>query len=244
AYSESQIPAGTNEADLYAAWWNCSAWVKLTGTVNAQANTITAQVSHFTNVAVIAPRPAPPPPPPPTPAPAPTPAPPPPPPAPTPVLSIASPAQGATVDAGNIQVTVQVTNFELVPPGALQAGKGHLHYYLDVAIPTDPGKPAVTAAGTYKATPAASATWENVSAGTHTLGVQLVNADHTPLEPPITATITITVRAPQATPPAPPPPAPAPPAPAPAGFNSMWVVIPLAAIIVIVLVIYFVRRSR
>ncbi|MBI2851567.1 MAG: DUF4399 domain-containing protein, partial [Chloroflexi bacterium] len=89
-----------------------------------------------------------------------------------------------------------VSNFELLPPGGAAAvGKGHLHYYMDVTIPTTPGQPAVSAAGTYKATPGTSATWDNVPAGTHTFGVQLVNNDHTPLSPPVTAQITVAAAA-------------------------------------------------
>ena len=141
-----------------------------------------------------APAPAPKPTPAPAPAPAPTPA-PTPAPAAAPTVKITTPAAGATVSAGNVQVSVQVSNFELVPPGANAAGKGHLHYYLDVEIPTTPGKGAVSAPGTYKATPGTTATWDNVTAGSHTFGVQLVNGDHTPLSPPVTAKVTVTVGA-------------------------------------------------
>lgn len=244
-YDESQLPAGAVEADLYAAFWDGSAWVKLESTVNAQTNTVVARVPHFTNVAVVAPQPAPPPPPAPAPepTPAPEPVPPPPPPAAAaPTLAITSPSAGATVDAGNIVVTVQVSDFQLEPPGPVAAGKGHLHYYMDVEIPTEPGKPAVSAPGTYKASPGTSATWENVPAGTHTFGAQLVNGDHTPLGPPITATITVTVRAAEVTAPPPPPATPAPETP-PAGINWWWVIVPVAAVIVIFLVILFTRRA-
>ncbi|MBI2848433.1 MAG: DUF4399 domain-containing protein [Chloroflexi bacterium] len=116
--------------------------------------------------------------------------------APAPTLRITKPATGASLTAGNIEVAVQVTNFGLVAPGgAAAAGKGHIHYYLDVTIPTEAGKPAVTAAGTYKASPGATATWENVAAGSHTFSAQLVNNNHTPLSPPVTATVTVTVAA-------------------------------------------------
>jgi mono/diheme cytochrome c family protein len=98
---------------------------------------------------------------------------------------------------------VSVKNFTLkAPGGAKAAGEGHLHYYKDVEIPTAAGKPAVSAPGTYKADPGTTIAWENVTAGTHTFGVQLVNNDHTPLEPPVTATVTVTVQAAATTPPA------------------------------------------
>ena len=38
-----------------------------------------------------------------------------------------------------------------------------------------------------------SHTWKDVSAGRHTLGVQLVNNDDSPLDPPATDTVEITV---------------------------------------------------
>ena len=73
------------------------------------------------------------------------------------------------------------------------AGEGHLHYFLDVAAPTTPGKPAIPAAGsTWAATNSTVYTFQNVTAGTHTLSVELVNNDHTPLNPAVVQTITFT----------------------------------------------------
>ena len=112
-----------------------------------------------------------------------------------PTLDIIAPAAGSIVPAGIVTVSVAVTNLTLVPPALANVpGQGHLHYYLDVAIPTTPGVPAVTAVGTYQATPGTTATWAGVLPGLHTFGVQLVNNDHTPLVPPVTATATVTVQ--------------------------------------------------
>ncbi|MBI4284088.1 MAG: DUF4399 domain-containing protein [Chloroflexi bacterium] len=131
-----------------------------------------------------------------------------------PTLEITQPAAGATLASGNVQVSVKVGNFQIVPPGGASAeGKGHIHYYLDVAIPTVVGKPAISAAGTYKATTETSLTWDNLAAGSHTLGVQLVNNDHTPLSPAVTAQVTITVSAPPEAATTTPPAATAPAAP-------------------------------
>lgn len=69
-----------------------------------------------------------------------------------------------------------------------------MHYYLDVDIPITPRQAAVTAAGTYKSVQTTSVTWNNLSPGKHTLGVQLVHNDHTPLSPPVTAKVTVTVQ--------------------------------------------------
>jgi hypothetical protein len=102
-----------------------------------------------------------------------------------PSIKILEPADGSEVPAGNVTVVVEVNDFELVNKlGQKNAeGEGHIHYYLDAAVPTAPGKPAVTAPGTYVPTANTSFTWQNVSAGMHNISVQLVNNDHTPLEP-------------------------------------------------------------
>ena len=99
--------------------------------------------------------------------------------------------------AGSIQVSVEIMNFNLVSPprSANVAGEGYIHYYLGVDIPTTLGQPAISAPGTYKATTEASAIWDNVEPGPHTFGVQLVNNDHTPLNPPVTAKVTVKVSA-------------------------------------------------
>ncbi len=65
-------------------------------------------------------------------------------------------------------------------------GEGHVIYYLDVTPPITPGKAAVTAPNTYSETADTSYTWPNLAAGSHTLSVQLVNNDGTPLNPPVT----------------------------------------------------------
>jgi plastocyanin len=114
----------------------------------------------------------------------------------TPQLTITQPQNGATLSAGNIAITVQVSDFNLVNKlgQANVAGEGHIHYFLDVTPPTTPNKPATTAPGTYVATTEKTNTWTNVAAGIHTFSAELVNNDHTPLNPPIVSTITVTVQ--------------------------------------------------
>lgn len=107
-------------------------------------------------------------------------------PTPTPSVRIITPADGSMVTTNSVQVSIEALNFT--------AGQGHMHYYLDVDIPTTRGQAAVTAAGTYKSVQTTSVTWNNLSPGKHTLGVQLVNNDHTPLGTPVTAKVTITVQ--------------------------------------------------
>ena len=114
------------------------------------------------------------------------------------VMLISSPQEGSIIQASNIEVSVQVFNFRVSDKLGQDPvpGEGHIHYYLDVAIPTTPGEPAVSAPGTYKADFSTSTVWEEVTPGEHTLGVQLVNNNHTPLDPPVTATVMVTVESP------------------------------------------------
>jgi outer membrane protein assembly factor BamB len=112
-----------------------------------------------------------------------------------PAVKIVSPTEGSSVAAGDITVTAEATNFNFVNKlgQANVAGQGHLHFFLDVDAPTAQGQPAVTGAGTYAAVAASTYTWKNVAAGTHTLSVELVNNNHTPLNPPVVQKVTITV---------------------------------------------------
>ena len=111
-----------------------------------------------------------------------------------PVLNI-TPKDGGTVPAGDVTVSAQVFNFNIVDKlgQAAAAGEGHLHFFMDVDAPTTQGQPAVTAQGTYAATKDTTYTWHNVTPGTHTFSVELANNDHTPLNPPVIAKSTVTV---------------------------------------------------
>jgi hypothetical protein len=93
---------------------------------------------------------------------------------------------------------VEVLNLKLVDKLGQPniAGEGHIHYFLDELPPTTPGKPATTAPGTFVATTDTSHTWKNLSPGSHTLSVELVNNDHTPLASPVVATINVNVKSP------------------------------------------------
>ena len=72
--------------------------------------------------------------------------------------------------------------------------KGTSTIYLDVDAPTTPGQPAVPPAGSIWATVSGTNyTFKNVAAGTHTISVELVNNDHTPLNPPVVQKITVTL---------------------------------------------------
>ncbi len=111
-----------------------------------------------------------------------------------PNVTITMPENGSTVSVGNVTVEVNVTNFTVVEKlgQAAVPGEGHIHYYMDTAIPTEQGKPAVPENGSYAVSTNTSYTWENVTAGMHNFSVQLVNNDHTPLDPPVTAIVYVT----------------------------------------------------
>ncbi|MDN5339199.1 MAG: hypothetical protein PWQ30_308, partial [Euryarchaeota archaeon] len=110
-------------------------------------------------------------------------------------VTIEEPMEGASIAAGNVTVSVNVTNFTLVEPTGQEnvPGEGHLHYYLDAPIPTNESEPAIPPTGGYIVSTNLSHTWENVTPGEHNLSVQLVNNDHTPLIPLLFETVNVTV---------------------------------------------------
>jgi hypothetical protein len=115
-----------------------------------------------------------------------------------PSVEITYPEKGADpVTGGEVLVALTVRSFSIVDKigKPAKAGEGHLVYYLDVdKIPTEAGKSAlVKGAGESKASAMTSQTWKHVKTGRHTLGVQLVNNDDTPLSHPATDEIEVKV---------------------------------------------------
>ncbi len=158
--------------------------------------TLLLPVLLFTTSCKYGPAPAPAPSPAPTPTPAPVPTPTPSPtPTPAPTLSITSPREGASVPAGDVTVSAQVTNFKVVDKQGMAnlPGEGHLHFYLDIDAPTTPDKPAVPASGVWAHVSATTNTFINLAPGMHTISVQLINNNHTPVTPIVVAKINITV---------------------------------------------------
>jgi outer membrane protein assembly factor BamB len=103
-----------------------------------------------------------------------------------PTIKITSPV--VPVLPGDVTVTVAVANFNLVNKLGLAnaPGEGHIHYFMDVTdIPTADGKPAIPTNGVWSPSPETSYTFTNVPEGVHTIAVELVNNDHTPLEPAV-----------------------------------------------------------
>jgi hypothetical protein len=52
-YDRAALPTGVAESGLFIAYWNGSKWSALSSTVDTQAKTMTAQVSHFSTFAVL-----------------------------------------------------------------------------------------------------------------------------------------------------------------------------------------------
>lgn len=115
-----------------------------------------------------------------------------------PSVTITSPGDGQTVPTGDVTVTAKVNDFNVVDKQgqANVPGEGHLHFYLDVAAPTAQGKPAIPTSGVWAHVSATTYTFKDVAAGSHDIYVELVNNDHTPLNPPVVAHITITAAPP------------------------------------------------
>jgi hypothetical protein len=101
-----------------------------------------------------------------------------------PQIYISKPWYNVPIPPGDITVSVEVDNFNLVNKigQANVAGEGHIVYYLDATPPAVPGKPATLQGAVESAD--TSFTWNNISAGSHTFSVQLVNNDGTSLSPP------------------------------------------------------------
>ncbi|MFC1978044.1 hypothetical protein ACFLWS_07280, partial [Chloroflexota bacterium] len=68
SYDPDSLPKGASEGELYIAYWDGSRWVALGSTVDTEANTVLAEISHFTQFALMGKLSPPVPPPPPTPA--------------------------------------------------------------------------------------------------------------------------------------------------------------------------------
>jgi len=98
------------------------------------------------------------------------------------------------VDAGDVTVIVLVRNFSVVNRigEKNRPGEGHLVYFKDVTPPTTPGTMAITRPGTYQISSQTRCTWYNVSPGTHTFAVELVNNDNTPLVPAVIDAVDVT----------------------------------------------------
>lgn len=113
-----------------------------------------------------------------------------------PYAVLLTPSEGSTISAGDIEVRVFLQNFTINENSGVpnKPNQGHLIYYLDVDAPHLHGALATTAPGTYAISTSTSFVWKNVPSGEHTLTIQLVNNDDTPLLPPTAVRANVNVR--------------------------------------------------
>jgi plastocyanin len=103
----------------------------------------------------------------------------------------------ATFDSGavDINVSIETENFDIVPKLGEPpvTGEGHVHFFLDSVPPTFPFQPSITAEGTFIAVQNNSLTWTGVLPGVHIISAELVNNDHTAVDPPVVWSTLVTV---------------------------------------------------
>jgi hypothetical protein len=110
-----------------------------------------------------------------------------------PSVSIEQPTDDATIPPGNVSVVAKIQGFQV---GAAEGRQGHVIFYKAVDfVPTEAGRPAFTAVGTYETATEATHNWTGVPEGKTSFAVQLVNDDNTPLSPPQTDLVVVTVSA-------------------------------------------------
>ena len=121
-------------------------------------------------------------------------------------ITIISPDEGTTFDGELPKVSVRVEGFELADKmgEAAKPGEGHIIFYAwngfgtsDYEVPTALGQPANSGGTGYIAVASAETSYEwrpgFLRPGEQSLVVQLVNNDHTPLDPPVTARVSISI---------------------------------------------------
>lgn len=94
----------------------------------------------------------------------------------SPTLSIQSPTTGSTLDSGNFNVTLSVTNFVVAASG----GNGYITYQLDSNAAVDK----------FNTTPIS---FTNVAPGAHTIAISLVNNTGAALNPAVSTSINVIV---------------------------------------------------
>jgi len=96
-----------------------------------------------------------------------------------PKLIIVSPKDGELIKNSKVTIGLQAENFRLVPVGEpVKDGEGHFHVWLD---------------SEKKLGPQTTFTFENVVSGKHSIVAELVNSDHSSLNPKVIKSITINV---------------------------------------------------
>lgn len=109
-----------------------------------------------------------------------------------PEVQIIAPLNNSHHKPGDMVIGIKVDNFSISQKemGAVNCeGQGHLIYYLDETPPVNLGESAMTSTSIVSTN--RYHLWKDVGEGEHTLSVQLVNDDNTPLKVPVVASITV-----------------------------------------------------
>ena len=94
-----------------------------------------------------------------------------------PTIELVTPANGATVPAGDVSMSVKTTGLKFVmPSNTAVAGEGHVHFSLD--------------GGPEQMSDSPDYVYKDVAPGEHTLTAQLVQNDTKPFSPPVKQEIT------------------------------------------------------
>ena len=91
-------------------------------------------------------------------------------------IALASPVDGATVEAGTVPIEIELTGAELAGESSSEDA-GHIHVYVDDEVVDMPSSLDVEV---------------DLQPGEHELEVEFVDADHAALDPPVTDSVTIT----------------------------------------------------
>jgi hypothetical protein len=113
----------------------------------------------------------------------------------TPGVQIVSPAEGALLDAGAVEVRLEVEGIVVVPAGVQQAASGHHHLIVDAPLP-DLELPIPSEAGRYIHLGKGQTEYvlEGLEAGPHEVIALVGDHLHVPLSPPVADTVRFVVR--------------------------------------------------
>ena len=101
----------------------------------------------------------------------------------TPLLKVITPSEGQTLYENRVSILLSVENFQLVDYQTSQlpkSGQGHIHLWLDDARPT-----RESAVKLIKE----DFTFNDLAYGDHNLRAELVNNDHSSLNPPVVVSV-------------------------------------------------------
>ncbi len=109
-------------------------------------------------------------------------------------VEIVQPADGAVLDSGPVLVVMEAEGVTIAPAGTMDTGTGHHHLIVDgdvdwtLPIPNDPG------VHYHMGLAQTDFTLEELSPGEHRIIAVVADGVHIPLDPPVSDTITVTIR--------------------------------------------------